>query len=443
MRILLFIYNFILIILTPVLSIAGYFVLRRKNKHQHYWERFGFIRIGDFKPVKSVWFHCASVGEVRSIKKIVDTLRQDNKDISIIISTMTATGRQIAVDYIKADKAFLLPIENSRAVSMIISYMNVSVLVIVDTELWPNLIFTASNHIPVFLINGRISDKTYKTYKRFKFIFKSVLKRFSAIMTKSELDEERFTNILGKSSKIITAGNIKFQERKSKDSVKTIKELENIKFFLAASTHKGEEEIILSWFNGSMEGFDKLIFVPRHIERSEEVKEIIISWFDSEMKGFDKLIFVPRHIERSAEIKEMIEKQGYSVSLYSENDFSKQVVIIDAFGLLEGLYVLADKIFIGGSLKEIGGHNIYEALQFEKTVAVGKFMFSFKEIFDEAKEFGLVTVINNKEDALEFLLGLEKNNNFIDFFNRIDKINQDTVSTITDTINAVINRKGN
>lgn len=409
MRILLFIYNFILIILTPVLSIAGYFVLRRKNKHQHYWERFGFIRIDDFKPVKSVWFHCASVGEVRSIKKIVDTLRQDNKDISIIISTMTATGRQIAVDYIKADKAFLLPIENSRAVSMIISYMNVSVLVIVDTELWPNLIFTASNQIPVFLINGRISDKTYKTYKRFKFIFKSVLKRFSAIMTKSELDEERFTNILGKSSKIITAGNIKFQERKSKDSVKTIKELENIKFFLAASTHKGEEEIILSWFNGSMEGFDKLIFVPRHIERSAEVKEII-------------------------------EKHGYSVSLYSENDFSKQVMIIDAFGLLEGLYILADKIFIGGSLKEIGGHNIYEALQFEKTVAVGKFMFSFKEIFDEAKEFGLVKVINNKEDALQFMLGLEKNNNFIDFFNRIDKINQDTVSTITDTINAVIKK---
>ena len=409
MRILLFIYNFILIILTPVLSVAGYFVLRRKNKHQHYWERFGFIRIDDFKPVKSVWFHCASVGEVRSIKKIVDTLRQDNKDISIIISTMTATGRQIAVDYIKADKAFLLPIENSRAVSMIISYMNVSVLVIVDTELWPNLIFTASNQIPVFLINGRISDKTYKTYKRFKFIFKSVLKRFSAIMTKSELDEERFTNILGKSSKIITAGNIKFQERKSKDSVKTIKELENIKFFLAASTHKGEEEIILSWFNGSMEGFDKLIFVPRHIERSAEVKEII-------------------------------EKHGYSASLYSENDFSKQVMIIDAFGLLEGLYILADKIFIGGSLKEIGGHNIYEALQFEKTVAVGKYMFSFKEIFDEAKEFGLVKVINNKEDALQFMLQTEKSNNFIDFFNRIDKINQDTVSTITDTINAVIKK---
>ena len=160
------------------------------------------------------------------------------------------------------------------------------------------------------------------------------------------------------------------------------------------------------------------------------------------MAGFDKLIFVPRHIERAAEIKEIIEKHGYTASLYSENDFTKQVMIVDAFGLLEGLYISADKIFIGGSLKKIGGHNIYEALQFEKTVAVGKYMFSFKEIFDEAKEFGLVTVINNKEEALQFLSKTEKNNNFIDFFNRIDKINQNTVSIITDTINAVINRKG-
>ena len=413
MQILLFIYNFILIILTPVLSVAGYFILRRKNKHQYYWERFGFIRISDFKPEKSIWFHCASVGEVRSIKKIVDTLRADNPEISIIISTMTATGRQVAVDYIQADKAFLLPVENSRAVSMIISYMNVSALVIVDTELWPNLIYTASNQVPVFLINGRISDKTYKTYKRFKFIFKSVLKRFSAIMTKSSLDEERFTSIIGSSGKVITAGNIKFQERKLRENVKIIKELENIKFFLAASTHKGEEEIIISWFNGKMEGFDKLVFVPRHIERA-------------------------------AEVKKKIEKNGYNVSLYSENDFSKQIIVVDAFGLLEGLYILADKIFIGGSLKEIGGHNIYEALQFKKTVSVGEYMFSFKEIFDEAKDFGLVYVIKNREDALNFIhLADNKDDKFIDFFNKIDKINQDTVSTITDTINAVINKERN
>ena len=411
MNILLFIYNIILVILTPFLIIAGYFIMRKKNKHQYYWERFGFIKIDDFKPDKSIWFHCASVGEVRSIKKITDTLRKTHPECSIIISTMTATGRQTAIDYIKADKAFLLPIENSRAVSVIMSYMNVSLLVIVDTELWPNLIYTASDKVPVFLINGRISDKTFKTYKRFSFIFKKVLNRFTAIMTKSQLDEERFREILGSSNKVITAGNIKFQERKNKADIKTIKELENIKFFLAASTHKGEEEEIISWFN-------------------------------NDMLGFERIVFVPRHIERAAEVKEIIEKNGFSAGLYSNKDFSKQVIIIDAFGMLEGLYLMADKIFIGGSLKKIGGHNIYEALQFEKIIAVGKYMFSFQEIFDTAKEFHLVYVIENKDDALNYLKSSNETKNFIDFFNRIDKINSDTVSIITETIYSVIDNKG-
>ena len=230
-------------------------------------------------------------------------------------------------------------------------------------------------------------------------------------MTKSQLDEERFREILGSSNKVITAGNIKFQERKNKADIKTIKELENIKFFLAASTHKGEEEEIISWFN-------------------------------KDMLGFERIVFVPRHIERAAEVKEIIEKNGFSAGLYSNNDFSKQVIIIDAFGMLEGLYLMADKIFIGGSLKKIGGHNIYEALQFEKIIAVGKYMFSFQEIFDTAKEFHLVYVIENKDDALNYLKSSNETKNFIDFFNRIDKINSDTVSIITETIYSVIDNKG-
>ena len=208
MRILLIIYNFILIFVTPFAAVIMYFVMRSKNKHQYFFERFGFIKINKFNPKKSIWFHCASVGEVRSIKNIVDNIRQNHSDYSIIITTMTATGRKTAYDYIKADIAFLLPIENGNAFSKIISYMNVSCLIIVDTELWPNLIFTASSKIPVFLINARISDKTYKTYKKYKFIFKKVLNSFSAIFTKSSLDEERFVSITGSSKKVITAGNI-------------------------------------------------------------------------------------------------------------------------------------------------------------------------------------------------------------------------------------------
>lgn len=407
MRILLIIYNFILIFVTPFAAVIMYFVMRSKNKHQYFFERFGFIKINKFNPKKSIWFHCASVGEVRSIKNIVDNIRQNHSDYSIIITTMTATGRKTAYDYIKADIAFLLPIENGNAFSKIISYMNVSCLIIVDTELWPNLIFTASSKIPVFLINARISDKTYKTYKKYKFIFKKVLNSFSAIFTKSPLDEERFVSITGSSKKVITAGNIKFQERKKKEDVKIIDNLKDYKFLLLASTHEKEEEILLSYMHNQMHGYDKIIIVPRHIERSLSIKDLVIN-------------------------------KGYTCSLYSENDFSKQVIIIDAFGMLESLYLMADKIFIGGSIKKIGGHNIYEALQFEKVIATGINMFSFKEIYDKAKKYNLVTTIENEEDFLNYIKNENNNRNFIDFFNELDKDNSQTLSIIMETIETVL-----
>ena len=407
MRILLVIYNFILIFITPIAALFMYIIMRKKNKHQHFFERFGFIKVTDFNPKKSIWFHCASVGEVRSIKNIVDEIRKNHTDYSIIITTMTATGRQTAYDYIKADIAFLLPIESGSAFAKIIAYMNVSCLVIVDTELWPNLIYTASKAVPVFLINARISDKTFKTYKRFKFIFKNVLSQFSAILAKSKMDEERFACILGNNNKVITAGNIKFQERKKKEDVKVISELNNIKYLLLASTHETEEETLLSYMDNKMCGFEKIVIVPRHIERCKSIKEMVIN-------------------------------KGYSVSLYSEKDFSKQVVIIDAFGMLESLYLKANKIFIGGSLVHIGGHNIFEALQFEKVISVGKNMFSFKEIYDNAKEYGLVCEIDNKNDFIKYLESEDKEYNFQDFFNKLESENKNTLSIITETIGTVL-----
>lgn len=408
MKLLLIIYNFILVFVTPFAAFIMYFIMCSKNKHQYFFERFGFIKIGDFSPKKSIWFHCASVGEVRSIKNIVDNIRENHSDYSIIITTMTATGRKTAYDYIKADKAFLLPIENGNAFSKIISYMNVACLIIVDTELWPNLIFTASKKIPVFLINARISDKTYKTYKKYKFIFKKVLNSFSAIFTKSPLDEERFISITGTDKKVINAGNIKFQERKKKEDVKVIDSLKDYKFLLLASTHEKEEDMLLSYM-------------------------------DKQMYGYDKIVIVPRHIERSLSIKNMVGDKGYTCSLYSENDLSKQVIIIDAFGMLESLYLMADKIFIGGSLIKIGGHNIYEALQFEKIVATGSNMFSFKEIYDKAKQYNLVTTIENKDDFIEYIKNTENNANFNEFFTEIDKDNSQTLSIIMETIGTVLN----
>ncbi|MDE7169867.1 MAG: hypothetical protein K2N67_06695, partial [Mucispirillum sp.] len=153
-----------------------------------------------------------------------------------------------------------------------------------------------------------------------------------------------------------------------------------------------------------------------------------------------KIVIAPRHIERSGAIKQLAETNGYSAGLFSEKDFDKDVLIMDAFGKLEGLYLLADKIFIGGSLVSVGGHNIYEALQFKKTAGVGKYMFSFKEIYEDALKFNVTEEISPQNARLwlhrDNTGGSDKN--FLDFFREIDKKNNRTINTVTDMIKSVI-----
>lgn len=409
MKLILFLYNILLIIITPFAAIFGYFIMKRKGKADFWLERFGFIKRGEARFQKTIWFHAASVGETRSIKPIIDRLRKETGDISIAVSTMTAAGRLEALNFLKADAAFLLPIENAPAISRIIEEWNVKAVVIVDTEIWPNFIFTASSLAPLFLINGRISDKTFKKYKFLRLFFKPILKKFACIAAKSYEDETRFRALTGDADNIITAGNIKFQERKNPDEISVIDELKNTRFFLAASTHEGEEAEILSWF-------------------------------DKGKAGFDKIVIAPRHIERSGAIKKLAETNGYSAGLFSEKDFYKDVLIMDAFGKLEGLYLLADKIFIGGSLVSVGGHNIYEALQFKKTAGVGKYMFSFKEIYEDALKFNVAEEISPQNARLwlnrDDTSGSDKN--FLDFFREIDKKNNRTINTVTDMIKSVM-----
>lgn len=411
MKLILFIYNIILILFMPFIAIIGYFIMKKKGKADYWFEHFGFIKKVEINKSKNIWFHCASVGEVRSIKNIVDELRSKYNDLGIIVSTMTATGKREAIKYLDADFAFLVPLENSPVITKIIKYYNVKSVVIVDTEIWPNFIYSTSSVTNLFLINGRISDKTFNSYKKFSFFFKPILNRFSAILTKSSLDEDRFIEISGNKNNIVTVGNIKFQQRKNKDSVSVIDELKNKNFILLASTHKEEEKILLEYIKDSIKLYDNLVICPRHIERTQEIKSIVESF-------------------------------NLSCGLYSENDFNKEVVIIDTFGKLEGLYVLASKIFIGGSLVNIGGHNIYEALQFNKTIASGSIYYNFSEIYDVANKYDLVTIIKNKDDATNWLKTKENDKfDFNGFFTEIDKINYNTINSVIETISSVIDIK--
>jgi len=394
-------YNILIAFTVPLAVPLGYLIALKRREEEDYFERFGFITFPE-PSQKTVWLHCASVGEVRSLKPVTEHIKVSFPDVKIIISTTTATGKKMARAELEPYFAFLLPIENSMSISYIIDYMNVKAVLIVDTELWPNMIRIASKKSRLFLINGRISDRTFKSYRRFSFIFRRLINKFETIYTKSERDTEKFAKIKGSSADIYTLGNIKFQNRAENIDSGIFNYLKNRKIFAAASTHHGEEAVVLEAFKYN--------------------------------NTCDKLVLAPRHINRVKEVQRLSESFGFSVSLLAERDASTDVVIIDRFGTLEELYANSEKIFIGGSLNETGGHNIFEALQFEKSVCVGPNMFNFQEINDLAKECGVLKTVSSAGELRNCIQSEKSAGKFEKFFEAMDIDKNKKLATLDEVL---------
>lgn len=396
MKILLILYNLLLFALLPIIFPLGYLIALRRKEEIWYFERLGFI-LFDKKPEKTIWIHCASVGEVLSVKPLVDHLKNELPDFEIAVSTITASGKSVAMKNLSAGYFFLLPIENYFAIKYLVSYLNTEYFIIVDTELWPNMIYAAAQNSKLILVNARISEKSYKKYLLFRPIFKNLLTRFEHIFAKSADDAARFEAIIGNTAKISNIGNIKA-------SIDTCTAPINLNgnFFLAASTHKGEEEIIKNAFKKVADRFAHLVVAPRHLNRVDEVVNLFSTDFET--------------------------------SKYSENKLTK-VIIIDSFGILKNFYSKAEKIFVGGSIVNIGGHNIYEALIFSKVVAAGKNMQNFQEIYEIATKYNVLTTIKNEKDLVEYLMtDTYKEADFENFLVETRKMAEKPLKEITDFI---------
>jgi 3-deoxy-D-manno-octulosonic-acid transferase len=386
----------LLFALLPIIFPLGYLIALRRKEEIWYFERLGFI-LFDKKPEKTIWIHCASVGEVLSVKPLVDHLKNELPDFEIAVSTITASGKSVAMKNLSAGYFFLLPIENYFAIKYLVSYLNTEYFIIVDTELWPNMIYAAAQNSKLILVNARISEKSYKKYLLFRPIFKNLLTRFEHIFAKSADDAARFEAIIGNTAKISNIGNIKA-------SIDTCTAPINLNgnFFLAASTHKGEEEIIKNAFKKVADRFAHLVVAPRHLNRVDEVVNLFSTDFET--------------------------------SKYSENKLTK-VIIIDSFGILKNFYSKAEKIFVGGSIVNIGGHNIYEALIFSKVVAAGKNMQNFQEIYEIATKYNVLTTIKNEKDLVEYLMtDTYKEADFENFLVETRKMAEKPLKEITDFI---------
>ena len=329
-----------------------------------------------------VHFHACSFGEVRSIAPLVNRFK-DAAAVSVVTKTGFDEAKKITQNTRFLPFEIFLPFWLKPA----------KITVIFEAELWLGLVFWAKfKGSRVILINARISDRSYKSYLKFGFFYRYLFKFIDKIYAQSDLDKQRLQRLGAKN--IVVSGNIKSAFLPSPSKIYA-KPKERV--IVLASTHAGEEELILRELNLSAN--DKLILVPRHPERFGEASEMLAKF---------------------------TEKNGLSFAKFSETkNFDAQCVLVDAMGELVNVYKFSDVVVLGGSfVPNVGGHNPIEAAQFENAVISGEFIFNQKALYGavEGINFAKADEINvllrqdlpkakivAKGDASEILKDIEEN----------------------------------
>lgn len=304
---------------------------------------------------KVIMFHGVSVGEVIALENLIKKTKETFPDYKIVITTGTKTGQEIAhkkFDNI-ADFITYFPFDITICVEIFLKKIKPSVVLIAETELWPTFAaYCKKREIPLFVINGRISDATYKSYRLLKGFFKELFKNYTKILTQSEEDKEKFISIGAPSDKTMVMKNLKFDVKRVDANIEIGKG--NNRIIIAGSTHKGEDEIVLNSFS----------------ELKKEFPDI-------------KLLLAPRHLTRVNNVKELVEKTNLPYGQRSNNDkfTDKDIIILDTLGELSRMYQICDFAFIGGSFNKTGGHNPLEAVVYNKPAISGPSIHNFRDIY--------------------------------------------------------------
>jgi 3-deoxy-D-manno-octulosonic-acid transferase len=359
------IYNIILSILSVVFApLACAALLLRKKYRAGFREKCGMLkpRAGDGRPI---WVHAVSVGEVMAAVPLMKEMKQRFPDVPLVVSTITETGNQTAHRNLKqADRIIYFPFDYPFIVRRVVRAVNPRVFIMLETEIWPNFLRELSRRsIPVLMISGRISERSFRNYKLFGFFFKQVLAQVSRLCMQTAEDAQRIIDIGAPQERVLVGGNIKFDLQVPPI---TLQEQERLRsdfgfapdqqVFIAGSTHKGEEEIIIAVFSAIRRRFPQaaLILAPRHPERFDEVDVLL------RQSG---LLYARRTVLN----------QGPRARELS-------VILLDTIGELFKTYSMGTVVFIGGSLVPIGGHNVLEPAVFGKPVIFGRHMHNFREI---------------------------------------------------------------
>jgi 3-deoxy-D-manno-octulosonic-acid transferase len=320
----------------------------------------------------TIMFHAVSVGEVSAIENLVKTVRAKFPEIKVILTTGTYTGQEIAKKKLSeyVDLITYFPADFPCVIKKFLDKTKPKTVFIAETEIWPNFAMECKKrNINLYIINGRISDSTFKSYKMLSLFFKYFLSFYTGIYTQSLDDNNKFLTLGANSETTKVMNNLKF-DIKAPDIVEFNKN--SYRVLIAGSTHSGEDEIVVSVFKKLKEKHSDL-----------------------------KLILAPRHLTRIDEVKSIVEKYKISYALRSnnKNDFDEcEILILDTLGELGRMYAHADISFIGGSFNKTGGHNPLESIVFNKPVISGPSIHNFKDIYSIIKNAEAGFVVNSEDD---------------------------------------------
>ncbi|WP_340679488.1 3-deoxy-D-manno-octulosonic acid transferase [Paraglaciecola sp.] len=375
-------YSLIWLLLLPILLIKWVFnYIKYDNKiAKEYLSRFGFC----FKAIDKNGFliHCASVGEVVAAQQVIERLLQRYPEVAITITTNTMTGR-IRVAELFADRVthLYLPYDFPLFVNSLLNKLQPKMLLITEMELWPNLCHSCwKKHIPTFVINGRMSEKSTLTYQKLSWLIKPIFSKLSGVCAQGERDYQNYLKLGVNARRLTLTNNIKFDLHINDSELKRAGELfqslklEGRTLLVAGSTHEPEEQVMIDAYRKLSQRFPELL-----------------------------MVIVPRHPQRFESVNTLLTKQHLTFVRTSQAfacNSATQVILADQMGILRSLYGLASIAFVGGSIAQRGGHNALEPAAFGVPILMGTSIYNNPQICQELQHAGALSFIDNSEQMV-------------------------------------------
>ena len=346
----------IVLIISPIIIILR--LIKKKEHLSRYKEKFCFFS-KKRKNGSLVWFHGSSVGEILSIIPIVEKLEKNNKINNILITSSTLSSSYV-LSKLKFKKTIhqFFPIDTNYFSKKFLRYWQPSVAIFIESEIWPNMISNSKNKsIPLVLLNGRITKKSFKRWMKIPITAKKIFGSFDIVLPQNN-ETKSYLKLLG-SKNIKLIGNLKFCDTKSVEKILIDKKLKKNfdlrKVWCAASTHKSEETIC----------------AIVHQKLKEKYKKILT-------------IIIPRHVHRVDEIKNELKSLDLKIQLHSKNTKLNQntdIYIVDTYGDTKKFFKNCKTVFLGGSLIEHGGQNPIEAARLGCKIIHGPHIDNFREVY--------------------------------------------------------------